>query len=178
MSDNAPIPFRWDGEAMRPVSRRPLTQFEIGEVYILEEREDASDVSHKHFHATINTAWKTLPENVSSKFPTPTHLRKWALVKAGFYHVSHFPCRNHNDALRYGAFIRNYDDLAVITTEGPERNVVAVYTAKSTRSRRMKKDEFQLAKQGVFNVLSEMLGVSSAELAKHGGASHDDYEHR
>ena len=83
-----PILYRWDGEAMTPATQRFAReadkQFVVGEEYPLIVHEHRSAASHKHYFAAISDAWESLPESMAGEFPTSEHLRKRALIMAGY----------------------------------------------------------------------------------------------
>lgn len=59
--------------------------FTIGARYVLAPREERSSASHRHEFAWLREAWMNLPEHLAEQFPTETHLRKRALIEAGYY---------------------------------------------------------------------------------------------
>jgi hypothetical protein len=90
----APVEFQWDGEVMRPARHylpRCHKQYVVGEAYPMIPHEDRSTNSHNHFFAAVHEAWKNLPEKMTARFPTSEHLRKWALIKAGYADDNHRP---------------------------------------------------------------------------------------
>ena len=81
-----PQPFRWSGSAMEPIRPRAADRaYVIGEVYTLDIWEPRSTASHNHEFAWLAEAWRNLPENLADLYPTPEHLRKRALIDAGYY---------------------------------------------------------------------------------------------
>jgi len=161
---SAPLPFVWDGEAMRvrPTFQRQADQlFCIGEAYAMAPVEDRSAASHRHYFAAINEAWQNLPEDVSERYPTAEHLRKAALIRAGYRDERSIVCASKAEARRIAAFIQPMDDYALVAIS---EAVVVVYTAKSQSVRAMGKAEFQKSKDDVLEKLAEMIGVRTAEL--------------
>ena len=159
-----PLPFEWDGESMRvlPGFQRQADQaFVIGERYRLAPVEDRSAASHRHYFAAINEAWANLPEGMSDDFPTPEHLRKAALIRAGYRDERSVVCASRAEALRVAAFIKPIDDFALVATSG---TTVCVYTAKSQSVKAMGKEEFQRSKDAVLDRLAAMLGVTTRDL--------------
>jgi hypothetical protein len=94
---------------------------------------------------------------------SPEHLRKYALVKAGYHDKRSIVCSSRAEALRLASFIRPMDDFAVIGTNGP---VVTVLTAKSQSMKAMGRKEFQASKDAVLNVLAEMIGTTREALER------------
>lgn len=165
------LPFRWTGEAMEPLrgfQRRADTAFVVGQVYRLDVVEDRSAASHRHFFAAVNEAWSNLPEHLVERFPSPEHLRKWALCKAGFADSRQIVASSKAEAIRLAAFIRPMDEFAVVTVSDA---VVTVWTARSQSARAMSKAEFQASKDGVLRVVSELIGVEPDALSKHAEAA-------
>lgn len=159
-----PLPFEWDGEAMRVMpgfQRQADRSFVIGERYRLAPVEDRSGASHRHYFAVIDEAWENLPEGMSADFPTPEHLRKAALIRAGYRDERSVVCASRAEALRVAAFIKPIDDFAIVATSGA---TVCVYTAKSQSEKAMGKEDFQRSKDAVLDALAAMLGVTTRDL--------------
>ena len=164
-----PLPFEWDGEAMRvlPGFQRQADQaFVIGERYRLAPVEDRSAASHRHYFAAINEAWANLPEGMSDDFPTPEHLRKAALIRAGYRDERSVVCASRAEALRVAAFIKPIDDFALVATSG---TTVCVYTAKSQSVKAMGKEDFQRSKDATLGIIAQMIGVTTATLHENAG---------
>jgi len=166
---NAPLYFRWyDDYAMHPLPRHlPLArkQFELGKVYRLEVIEERSGSAHRRYFAAVREAWMQLPEAKAETYPTPDHLRRWALIKTGYHDERAIACGSEAEAVKVASFIKPMDSFAVVTLKG---DVVKVYTAKSQSMRRMDKDTFQKSSQAVLDCLSEVIGVKRSELEKEG----------
>lgn len=145
-----PIMFRWNGEAMEPTTPFMARQcdgvFTIGEAYTLVEHHDRSAKGHAHYFARLNELWQTLPESLAAEYPTVEHLRKKALIRAGFADERSVVCSSAAEAQRIAAFIRPVDDYAIVVAQ---RNVVAVFTAKSQSMKAMGRDVFQRSKDAV-----------------------------
>lgn len=165
MTDNIPpIVFDWDGEAMVP--RHPGLadrHYVVGQSYRLIPHEDRSVRSHRHYFACINDAWSNLPEHLAERLPTPDHLRKYALIKAGYRDERSIVAASKAEAQRLAAFMKPMDDYAVIVAR---EAVVTVYTAKSQSMKAMGKKTFMASKDAVLDVLSQMIGTSREALAK------------
>lgn len=161
-----PLPFVWDGEAMRVKpqwQRRADDLFCIGETYTMAPVEDRSAASHRHYFACINEAWQNLPEEMAERYPTAEHLRKAALIRAGYRDERSIVCTSKAEARRLAAFIQPMDDHALVAIS---EAVVVVYTAKSQSVRAMGKADFQKSKDDVLAKLAEMIGVRTADLHK------------
>jgi hypothetical protein len=159
-----PQPFRWTGTEMVPLRPRLADrQYVIGEEYSLVPHEDRSPASHRHFFAAVNEAWKSLPEDMADSFPTPDHLRKYALIRAGYRDERTIVASSRAEALRIAAFVKPMDEYALVSTAG---STVVVLTAKSQSERAMGRADFQASKDAVLTILADMLGVEPATLAK------------
>jgi hypothetical protein len=140
--------------------------FVVGQVYRLTEHEDRSAASHRHYFACVNTAWENLPEELAKRFPTPDHLRKFALIKAGYATSMDFPCASRAEALRWAPRIESQSEYAVVTITDA---VVTVWTARSQNARAMNKQEFQASNDAVLAYVSSLIGATPATLAANAG---------
>lgn len=157
-----PQHFEWNGEAMIPLHRRRADQtFVVGQRYSLVQHEDRSAASHKHEFAWLHEAWQSLPEHLTDKFPTSEHLRKYALIRAGYSDSHTITCKSKAEALRVAAFIRPIDEFAVVVTQ---EATVTRFTAKSQSRRAMGNKEFQQSKEKIMEVVARMIGVEPSEL--------------
>ena len=159
-----PILFDWDGEQMKPLN--PLAadrQYVVGERYRLAVEEERNAVSHNHYFASVHEAWLNLPRETAAQFPTENHLRKYALVKAGFRDERSIVASSKAEALRLAAFIKPMDEFAVVTVS---EAVVVVHTAKSQSTRAMGKAKFQESKTAVLGIIAGMIGVSATALGE------------
>ena len=164
-----PLPFRWNGEAMAPLPRFAKDcdkRFVVGEIYRLVEQEDRSIRSHQHYFASVNEAWKNMPDDMIEQFPTPDHLRKYALIKAGYADSRQFVAASKAEARRLAAFIRPCDEYALVA---PQETVVTVWTARSQSMRAMGKRDFQASKDAVLNIVAGMIQVTPETLQANAG---------
>lgn len=157
-----PLTFNWDGECLKPCHPRVADKhLVVGERYTLIGYEERSTVSHRHEFAWLHNAWHTLPEALADLYPTPEHLRKRALIEAGFYTEQAVDAGSHAAALRVAAAFRSREEFSLVIVRGP---IVIIRTAKSQSRRSMDKDEFQRSKQAIIDVITDMVGVSQDEL--------------
>lgn len=168
MADSiTPLVFQWDGEHMVPLNPRAADrQYVVGEQYRLAVHEERSAASHSHYFAALNEAWQNLPEDQAERFPTVEHLRKWALIKAGYHDERSIVAASKAEATRIAAFIRPMDDYAIVVSSGA---VVIVYTAKSQSMKAMGREAFQDSKQKVLDIVASMIDVRPAELRHEAG---------
>lgn len=167
MSTDTPVLWRWDGEAMHPLSqvwaKRADQQFVIGETYRMEAREERSARSHSHYFACVHEAWMNLPEHEALRYPTAEHLRKYALVMTGYRDERTIACASKAEAERVAAFVRPMDDYAVVSVR---EAVVRVWTAKSQSVRAMGKKPFQESKTKVLDFLADLIGADPTSLSR------------
>lgn len=157
MNTLPPITFRWDGERMAPLHpRRADRLYVVGEVYSLAPYEDRSQVSHNHEFAWLHEAWQQLPEDLADLYPTPEHLRKRALIEAGFYDETAVDAGSNAAALRVAVGFRSLDEFALVIVRGP---IVLHRKAKSQSRRAMGKKVFQESKTAIMEIVSNMIGV-------------------
>ena len=167
MTDHRPLRYRWTGEAMVPVvPAHARRQFKAGETYQLEIREERSANSHRAYFAAINEGWANMPEIEAMRFPTAEHLRKWLLIKAGYFNERQIVVASAAEAVRVAGFIKPMDDYAVVVPRG---TTVSVFTAKSQSLRAMNRREFAESKTKVLDLLAEMIGVARRELDANAG---------
>lgn len=154
--------FTFDGAVMRPqYPRLAAERFEPGETYLLADVESRSDLSHKHEFAWLRQSWKTLPEDISDLYPTAEHLRKRALIDAGYYHETIVDAGSAQSALRVASFIRGLDDFCIVIARGP---IVVRREAKSQSKRAMGAKDFQASKTAIMEIVAGLLGVTVAQL--------------
>ena len=159
--------FIWDGEAMVPRhSRRADQLFVVGEVYPLIVHEDRSSATHNHEFAWLREAWLNLPEALAELYPTPEHLRKRALIEAGYYDETIVDAGNNAAALRVAAVFRAREEFSLVIVRGP---AVVIRTAKSQSRRAMNKKEFQESKTAIMEIIANMTGASPAALTREAG---------
>lgn len=167
----APVLLQYQGEGeFRPARRfwaeRCDKQFVIGEEYRMAPVEERSDVSHRHEFAWLREAWKQIPESVADLYPTPEHLRKRALIQAGWYNEEAIDAGTNAAALRVAATFRKREEFSLVIVRGP---AVLIRTAKSQSRRAMQKDEFQRSKTAMMEVVAEMIEVDPATLQANAG---------
>lgn len=132
----------------------------IGEVLRWEQVQERSAKSHAHYFAVIADAWANLPEALADDLPSPEHLRKYALVKAGYCNETKMVFRTNAEAIAGASFIGGMDGFAICEVVGP---ALTVWTAKSQSMRAMNKKEFQESKDAVLRVISGLIGADAAQ---------------
>lgn len=170
MAAETPIFCEWNGEAFKPLNPNQAKladrDYVVGERYRMAPLADRSMQSHNHYFACIAEAWQNLPEEHAQRLPTVEHLRKWALIKAGYCDERTFVCASKAEAQRLAIFVKPMDDYALIMVR--EATVIQ-YTAKSQSMRAMGKKEFQESKDKVLDVIAEMIGTTPDTLKQNAG---------
>lgn len=169
----APFQAMWNAEAkvFEPLRRfvpALSDEYGAGEIITLAEQHERSPASHSHYFALINEAWQSLPEILAERFLTAEHLRKYALIKAGYRDERSIVCASKAEAERVAAFIKPMDGYAVVTVS---EAVVTVYEAKSQSMKAMGREQFQASKDAVLGVLASMIGVEPEKLSERAHAA-------
>lgn len=157
--------YTWTGDSFAPLPRFAKAcdkTFVVHERYQMEAIEERSAVSHRHFFAALHDAWLNLGEEDAEHFQTSEHLRKWALIKAGFADTRSITCASKAEAQRVAAFIRPMDGFAVVDVR---EATIKVYTAQSQSMKAMGKEPFQSSKQAVLDIVSGMIGTDRKTLS-------------
>lgn len=158
------LTFTWTGEAMEPLPGLAAAAdgiYVIGQNYRLIEEEGRSEVSHKHEFAWLRTAWKNLPHTLAHSFPTTEHLRKRALIEAGYFREQIVDVGTNAAALRVASTFRARDEFLLVLVEGP---IVVIREAKSQNHRSMGKREFQESKTAIMEIVANLIGVTPQQL--------------
>lgn len=162
-----PVIFEWNGEVMVPRSpRRADQEYCVGETYPLVPHEDRTTATHNHEFAWLKEAWMQLPESLADLYPTQEHLRKRALIDAGFYDETIIDAGSNAAALRVASAIRAREEFSLVIVRGP---AVVIRTAKSQSRRAMDKHKFQESKLAIMEVVQGMIGVPIDQITRHAG---------
>lgn len=162
-----PLGFRWTGEAMEPLAKRRADElFVVGEVYRLAPWEERSPASHAHEFAWLAEAWRNLPEHLADLYPSPEHLRKRALIEAGYYDETAIDAGSKAAAERVASAFRSREPFALVIIRGP---IVLIRTAKSQSHRAMDSKTFQASKTAIMDVVAGMIGTTSNALQRNAG---------
>lgn len=168
MAEIPPVILEYQGEGeFKPASVRWANladkNYVIGEKYAIVPVAERSQKSHAHYFALINEAWMNLPDNLSEIYPTSEHLRKAALIRAGYCDVQNVTCATKAEALRWANVARSLDEYSVVSVHA---SVVSIYRARSQSYKAMPNGEFQRSKEAVLGVLSEMIGAEISDLKR------------
>jgi hypothetical protein len=166
MQSPFPIRFIWDREAMVPAThywaREADKRFVVGEAYTLDEIFVRSHQSHAHYFACIKAAWDSLPDALRPQYPSAEHLRKFALINAGYCSTVQHVCRSEAEAQRLAAAIKPYDTYQLVLVE---ENIVNVYHALSQDHRSMDKAKFQASKEAVLRWIGDLIGADPTQMS-------------
>jgi hypothetical protein len=165
-----PIVTRYAGdgvfEALGRSKRDADAEYVVGQVYRLENIEARSSNTHNHQFAWLSEAWRQLPEDVMDIYPSPEHLRKRALIQAGFYDETIIDAGSNAAALRVASEFRRRNDFSLVIVRGP---LVVIRDPKSQSRRAMNAKEFQDSKTKIMDVIAEMIGVDPETLSRESG---------
>lgn len=159
MSDT--LPMRYEGNGVFRCLHPKRVTLEVGAVHGWQMAEHRSKSSHDHFFAVINEAWKSLPEDMADDFPSPEHLRKWALIKAGFCSETRIVCANNSEAMTLATKAKAMDRYSVVAIDG---KAVTIWTADSQRRDAMGRQAFQEAKERALHIVSNLIGIDATTL--------------
>ncbi len=166
-----PILCVWTGEAFQPrmaFMGRCNEELVVHEFYRVEIRHERSHQSHNHYFACIHQAWLNVPDDQADRWPTEDHLRKWALIQAGYRDVRSIVADSNAQAHRIATLIRQVDDFSVVVVSG---HAVEVLTAISQKRRAMDRKEFQASKDAVLAILAKLVKVNQTQLEQEGKAA-------
>lgn len=161
------LPLRYDGDgafsAPPGFAKRADRDLVAGEILRWEVVGDRSAVSHRHFFAVIAAAWATLPEHLAMDFPSPEHLRKHALIKAGYCTMTRVVCATNSEAVAVAALVKDADAYAICEVSG---RAVTVWRATSQSRKAMGAKAFQKSKDDVLAVISQIIGADAARASE------------
>lgn len=166
-----PLLTTWTGTGFEVAPRHRKqadAEFVIGERYVVDVQQERSAKTHSHYFAALTEAWRNLGEDQAERFATVEHLRKFSLIKCGFYDERSIVCASKAEALRIASFIKPLDGFAIVTAK---ESVVRVYTAKSQSMRAMGKAEFGRSKTAVLEYVASLIGVAPGALEREGRAA-------
>lgn len=170
----------WNGDAFAPLGSfldDCRSAYQAGERIALQEAEEPDhslDKFRAAYMAQVNETWANLSEAAARRYTSPTKLRRWALIKAGWRTERHMVLDTEANAITAASFLMRLNDEAIIVQR---RNVVAVYLARSQKLRRkhhdddddrMTREEFKQSADDVLAILRETIHVTKADLERAG----------
>lgn len=172
-----PLPFIWSGGAMHPAAQfRQLAQrqFKEGERYVLEPHDEVSHKDRAQYFATIRDAHSNVRAEALERYPSPEHLRKWALIEAGWYEQKVQVCPDRAFAVQVAMLIRNADEYLKVVidkvddTSGQYMIVIRKARSQKVQPGAMTREEWRQSRQDVLDILSGVIGVSRKALEREG----------
>lgn len=178
-----PVIFRWEtvdvcvegGEVRRMSVMVPHArfgalckrQFEVAEDYVLGPVDGIPSRSRAPLFIAARDAWNNLPEE-DTRFPSDEHLRKKALVMAGWAYHHQAPFETVEDAKAHAIGLRRVDEYAVIVRKGC---VVDCWIAKSISAGTpgLTKEKFQEVKTKALDWMATLARTTRAELEANAG---------
>jgi len=157
------FPLLYEGNGLFRCLHPKRVKLDVGAVHGWQIAENRSSESHRHFFAVVNEAWRNLPEDLADDFPSPEHLRKWALIKAGFCSETRIVCANNSEAMTLATKAKSMDKYSIVAIDG---KAVTIWTADSQRRDAMGRKTFQEAKERALHIISNLLGVDFTILLK------------
>ena len=122
----------------------------------LVDPKEHSDPLRKMFFATIRDIWQTLPDHFAEIYPSSEHLRKAALIRAGWCETVTTACNDKQTALRVAALAKHLDRYAIARVEG---STVMVFTARSIARRACKKAELSKVVEDALRWARGLVGI-------------------
>lgn len=166
---SVPIIFECFPEGMKPLKRFANvygSEYEPTKLYTLVPVEDRSTATHNHEFAWLAEAWRNLPEDLADQYPSVEHLRKRSLIQAGYYDEQIIDAGSNAAALRVAAAFRSREEFSLVIVR---QVFVVIRTAKSQSRRAMDRKTFQESKSKIMDIVSQMIGVEPATLARETG---------
>lgn len=175
------IVWEWDGEGLKPLpqyAREADRRFVIGERYLMDEFEERSWQSHKHYFACIKKAFENLPELLPENMRAvgnPDDLRKHALIMTGWHVAKQIPMPTEAlaQSVMKGMSRGFKDEYSILTITPPDEPggawIVTQFWARTQTNRgplRMDHKTFQKSKDDVLNWLADLIGVPLEELTR------------
>jgi hypothetical protein len=158
--------FTWTGSSFDPLPRfekRCDEEYVVGQRYRLEATEPRSIETHNHFFACVSDAWSNLPDHLADEFPSPSHLRAWGLIKAGFADKTVIKCASNDDAISAAKEFKKGEKIKIVEVSG---RIVTVWTPHSQSKKAMGAARFQQSKTAVLQAIAELIGVPADEFGK------------
>lgn len=122
---------------------------------LLDDPRDHSDAARRRFFAIIREVWQTLPDHLAQQHVSAEHLRKAALIHAGWCDSKTIAAGSKTAALEVAALSKHLDRYAIANVSG---SVVTVFTARSISKRACPKAQFMPLSEKVYTWLSQLVG--------------------
>jgi hypothetical protein len=158
------FPLTYMGEGVFRTTPYHLARLDYGqgEVITVEEVQERSAKSHRHYFAVINEAWQNLPEHLADDYPNPETLRKRALIKCGYATLTELVCASHAEAVKAVAAFSAADPYCLCEISD---RAVRIWRADSQSHKAMGGKKFAESKERVLHWLSNLIGTDISEAA-------------
>lgn len=166
MADTFPLTFLGDGrfEATTKYHADRLAKlYGQGEIVTVEEVQERSAKSHRHYFAVIAEAWQHLPEDLADNYPNSETLRKRALIHTGYCSTTDIICASHAEAIKAAAVFTAADPYCFC--EFSDR-MLRIRRAESQSIKAMGGKKFAESKEKVLHWISNLIGADVTELEK------------
>jgi hypothetical protein len=146
-----------------------LGEGEVVTIRVVREREMRS---HRHYFASIEEAWKNLPEELEDApyAVSSDALRKHALIATGHCKVVTATLSDEATAQEHARFLRRElmeaHGYAVVVARG---NIIRCFTPLSQKLTEMDAETFQQSKKDTLEWISKQIGTSAADLHRAAG---------
>lgn len=170
-SEGHDIPGRWNGEVFEPQYEPAKTWCQHNlhpwEHVTLTIWRARTKRTHNHQFAWLHDALENLPEKYLDEpwAQTEDHLRKYALIRTGYFNCQTIPVDSREEAMRWATILREMDSYCIVVARD---DVVYRYTAQSQKMKEMGRDRFQKSKQAILEFIAGLIGVHHEDLARMG----------
>lgn len=139
--------------------------FVEGPVYWVNVEAERSEQTHKHEFAFVRNAWRQIPDELAESYPTPDHLRRRALIQAGYFDEQVIDAGSNAAAIRVATGVRSFpgESFSMVFVRGP---YCIIRRAQSQSYKAMGAKAFHESKQAILQVIADMIGVPPEVLAK------------
>lgn len=158
-----PLTYMGDGVFRTTPYHLARLDYGQGEIITVEEVQERSAKSHRHYFAVIREAWQNLPEGLADNYPNPETLRKRALIHTGYCSTTDIVCASHAEAIKAAAAFTAADPYCFC--ELSER-VLRIRRATSQSHKAMGGKVFAESKEKVLHWISNLIGTDVVELGR------------
>lgn len=136
----------------------------LGNTFELETIEDRSNEHHRWLFAVVKKVFENLPEVHAEQFKNPEHLRKRALIEAGWCRHIKMHADDAPEIMRLCIWLDPY----MLISAG--LHGVNIYQAKSMRMKRnggeLTKEKFKEVVERMLHYMAGLIGLDPAELLR------------
>lgn len=169
-----PVQFIWTDEGvMKPLPRFKTLcdrQYAVGEEYALGPIDNIPSKSRAGFFVDLHNAWSTMQEG-DNRFPSETHLRKRALIAAGWATHTQTVLDTPKDAQKSKIMLNRVEEYALVTIGGC---VVDVWIAKSIANGQITAEQWRVVKPKALAWIAEQANTTVEDLQNFRKAQQQD----